>query len=201
MKRTAIVAAAASLTLLTAVALAGHTEPGSAKKLQLALVNAFFPCDTPNTATQSGNSASACTPAAPFDGCALTSTGSGKITMVATGNPASGTQDIKLGAAVKGLNQLCDRLCIWYSVRWSSDDCPEGSCTTEDIPRFSLDADPTSCCTVTNGACKIKTTLMASAPGSFSRGKNTGIELLGCGLKREFPPGSTPALACGILLK
>src|SRR5439155_10963803 len=142
-------------------------------KLQLALVNAFFPCDTPNTATQSGNSASACAPAGPFDLCALSPTGSGKITMLVTGDPAVGTQDVKLAAVVKGLNQSCenDQLCIWFSVRWTSDDCPEGSCTTGDILEFPLDADPTSCCTVTKGVCKLKTTLLASAPGSFSNTK------------------------------
>src|SRR5262249_26564655 len=84
--------AMAGVGLLASAALASHIEPASAKKLQLALVNAFFPCTSPSTATQSGNNASACAPAAPFDFCALSPTGSGKITMLVTGDPAAGTQ-------------------------------------------------------------------------------------------------------------
>ena len=81
----------------------------------------------------------------------------------------------------------------------TSDDCPEGSCTTTDIDDFQIQ---NASCFVTNGKCKINTTLNTAAPGLIpTNGKNAGIEIFGCGLK-GFGFGAFPAeLQCGVLLK
>src|SRR5438067_669567 len=123
------------VVLIGGVASASHTEPGQAKKASFSLVNSFLPCGSPNTSTQSGN-IPACTPTAPegFGGCALSSGGSGKLTAQLIGNVADGTEDLRLTVVAKGLNGFCenDRLCIKLSFRATTDDCPEGSCTTVD---------------------------------------------------------------------
>jgi hypothetical protein len=193
-------AVASPLCLLTGPALADHVEPAKASKAQFALVNAFFPCEFPNnnTTVQTSGGA-ACTPAAPQDGCALTATGSGKVALTVTGSAAKGTQALKVAASAKGLNALCEssQLCLTLSLRETSDDCPEGSCTAEDFPDFEPFG---ACCTVVGGACKITTSLNATAL-ILANAKNTGLELLGCGLHRSPPPSGPPALSCGILFK
>ena len=195
--------ATAVFLVLATTAGADHIQPGKAQKAKIPLVNAFYPCDTPNTATQSGDAIDSCAPAAPFDLCAFSSTGTGVFTAQPTGNPALGTQDVKLGAVAKGLNPLCenDHLCIWLSFRATSDDCPQGSCTSGDIQEIDFPVGSEACCTVTGGMCKARTTLRGGLPGLFSSGNNSGIELLGCGLKRDPPGIAPPAVSCGILLK
>ncbi|TMK75676.1 MAG: hypothetical protein E6G45_13330 [Actinobacteria bacterium] len=198
-----------TITLVVAItlaiagaALADHTEPATAKKVSASLVSAYRECSDPNTATQS-NGDSACTPPSPaaFFGCTFSPSGSGKFTAVLTGSPTDGNQDIKFAAVAKRLNANCegDSLCIWLSLRATNDDCPEGSCTIVDIERFAFDLG--TCCTVTKGACKIKTTLNTAFPGLLPSNKNTGIEIRGCGLSPVFPLSTGPAVTCGLLLK
>jgi hypothetical protein len=124
------------------------------------------------------------------------------LTITVAGNAAVGTQTVKVGVVAKGLNANCeaDQLCVVLSYRATSDDCAEGSCTTSDIEELEFGGPP-DCCVVTGGVCKIKTTLLAARPGTFSNGRNTGIELHGCGLKPLFPLGAAPVAACGILVK
>ena len=56
---------------------------------------------------------------------------------------------------------------------------------------------------VTNGKCKIKTTLNTAAPGTIPNDKDAGIDILGCGLRESFPaaPIFGSELRCGVLLK
>ena len=116
---------------------AGHGEPAAGKKASFALVNGFLPCFTPNTATQSG-SLSACAPPIPTVNCAMSPSGKGKLTVAVTGNLAEGTQDILLTAAATGLNCEGQSLHIRLSFTATSDDCPEGACTTIDHDDFDL---------------------------------------------------------------
>lgn len=183
----------------TAVARAGHVEPAKANKATFGLVNAYFPCDVPNTAT-SGNALSACAPAVPNNACQLTASGSGKLTMSKIGSVTESNQDLKISVVAKGLNAACegDQLEIILSYRLTTDDCPEGSCTGVDVHDIQLFAP----CVVTGGKCKISTTLNTAAPGLITTmGKNAGLVILGCGLKPVFPLVSQPTLECGVLLK
>jgi hypothetical protein len=202
-----IAVAASLLAVLSGPAGATHVEPSQAKKAQFTLVNGFEPCDplSANTATQSGNMP-ACAPAVPTftTGCAMFPTGSGKLSVALTGDPTKGNEDLKLTASVKGLNALCEneQMCVSLSFRATTDDCPEGSCTTEDIQNFVVEGAPPTCCTVTGGSCKIKTSLLTALPGTFALNKTTGIQILGCGLQAEPPLAPrTPELSCGVLLK
>jgi hypothetical protein len=192
--------AVAGCMLLSGIALAGHTEPAKVKKAQFQLVNAFLPCFAPNDTNQS-NGAPACSPALPVDTCSLSATGSGRLSAAKTGSASKNTQDIKFTAALSGLTAACEnnQLCITISFRATSDDCSGGSCTLPDLNNVALDANA-SCCTVSGGKCKISTTLLTGAPGPFGKGKNSGIELLGCGLKTLFPFFGAPVMSCGLLL-
>ena len=193
---------ATAVTILAALAepaRADHIEPATAKKFTFALVNGFRECGDPNTATQSGG-IPACTPVIP-ELCGLSSAGSGKLSVGLIGSAAAGSQDIKFKAVAKGLaNCEGQSLCIRVSFRATTDDCPEGSCTTIDVVDEELFGPPPVCCTVTNGKCAIKTTLLTALPSILAKDKNTGIKLLGCGLKSFGFAAEPPDLACGILL-
>jgi hypothetical protein len=196
-----MIAAVAAFHILAGTALADHIEPAKAKA-RFALVNSYFRCDTPNTATQRppGDETASCAPAVPVDSCAFSSTGSGALTVQPTGSVTQGNQDLKLSVVAQGLNAFCEfnTLCIALSYRATADDCPEGSCTTFDVQERLLAG--TGCCVVTDGQCKIKTTLLTAAPSFILRGKNTGIEIHGCGLKRDGGFPNTVA-TCGLLLR
>ncbi len=196
-----IIGAATSIVFFVGVAFANHTEPAKAKKLQASLTNGYLSCDTPNTATQSAN-APACTPAVPLGFCAFSASGSGKLTATVTGSAAKGNQDIKFSVAAKGLGAGCEgeRLCVSLSVRYTNDDCPEGSCTSTDIQGLRLEGAPPSCCIVSGGVCKLETTLLTTFPGIVARGKNTGIQILTCGLKADTAPLNPPEIVCGLVL-
>jgi hypothetical protein len=197
-----IVPAVVSITLLAGVALGSHTEPAKAQKAQFALVNGFFACDllSSNTATQSFNTP-ACAPAAPSGFCAFSPGGSGQVTFSKTGSVSGGNEDVKIKAVVTGLNSSCEGsdLHVRLSYRLTTDDCPEGSCTTEDINDLDLDSNG-AFCIVTNGKCKISTTLSTAAPGLFGPpGKNGGIVIHGCGLHPSAMLGSFSPIECGLL--
>ena len=53
------------------------------------------------------------------------------------------------------------------SYRVTLDDCPEGSCTETDVNDFNLIG---ASCVITNGKCKIKTTLTAAPSGRSCAG-------------------------------
>ncbi len=192
----AAISALSLLSIFPPTALATHVEPAKAKKAQFELVNSFIECTSPNTTTSTGQVA--CTPVQSEGiGCGFLANGSGKLSIKATGSGSQGTQDFKLSAVASGLNSQCLQLCIKLSFRATTDDCPEGSCTIVDV-----DNQPTSaCCTVTGGKCKVNTTLSAALPNFFTPGKNTGIEIHGCGLKDSAGFAFPSEITCGVLLK
>jgi len=197
--QTAALVVAAALAC-TRVAHAGHIEPTKANKATFGLLNGYFPCDTPNTAT-SGNALLACAPAVPNDACQLTSSGSGKLTIGKTGSVTGGNQDLKISAVASGLNSACEgqQLHVRLSYRLTTDDCPEGSCTGVDVINYNLNG---AFCVVRGGKCKINTTLNTVAPGLITTmGKNAGVVILGCGLKSFFFLVGPAELECGVLLK
>jgi hypothetical protein len=189
------VLALTGVSLFAGIALGDHTEPAKGSIAQFSLVNSFVQCNTPNTFVQSSGK-SACTPASPADFCALSSTGSGKLKLSVAGSVAKGNQVIKVAASAKGLTGCeGEQLCLVLSWRGTNDGCAEGSCTASDL----LDQPSGSCCTVVSGACKISTKVTA-ANLHLADGKNTGLELLGCGLKSTFDPIGKHALSCGLPL-
>src|SRR5437899_2622112 len=198
--RSAIIAAVVLPALtVPAESRASHTEPLKAKAITFSLVNGYFECGSPNTATQTGGMP-ACEPPNPSNlgsGCALLPIGSGKLALKVIGKSGDGTQDLQIAVAVNGLNQFCNFLDVVLSYRLTTDDCPPGSCTAADVIDQHIGG---AFCNVTDGKCKIKTTLNTAAPGLIATdGQNAGIEILGCGL------GGVGALdhplRCGLLLK
>src|SRR5947199_9860748 len=99
------IAAAAGVSLLTAVAFANHAESAKAKKARFELVNAYFASVDPNENTATSNGTPACAPSSSADafGCALSPGGSGKLTLTVVGDPTMGTQDVNLSASLKVL--------------------------------------------------------------------------------------------------
>jgi hypothetical protein len=195
-----LVALMAGTLAFANVARADHAEPAKAKAITFPLVNSYLPCDpgSANTATQTGGMP-ACTPPDPFnfDGCALSPTGWGKLALKVVGNQADGNQDLQIAVAVTGLNQSCNRLSLLISFRLTTDDCPPASCTAVDVIDQLISG---AFCNVTNGKCKIKTTLNTAAPGFMAtNAKNAGIQILGCGLG-GINIFDRP-LSCGLLLK
>ena len=188
--RVPVVAALITITLAlsSGVAAASHVEPELAKKAIFTLVNRYR-CDTLNTQTASG--LQACAPPIQDDrNCVFTADGSGKLTLAVTGTVANANEKLAITVTAKGLD--CeDRLLRPYVVmRVTTDDCPQGSCTTDDVFLRADDA-----CRVTNGVCKVQTEIA----GVLTMGRNSGIEILGCGL--EEPLNLDPVLACGLLFK
>jgi hypothetical protein len=132
--------------------------------------------------------------------CAFGPDGFGKLTIRRIGDPSEGTQDLKLIAVARGLvNCEGAQFHIRLSYRLTTDDCPEGSCTTVDFDFLDLNG---AFCNVSQGKCTIRTTLNTAHPGLIAtNGKNAGITILGCGLKEFGFPLFPAELQCGVLLQ
>ena len=170
------------VVVLGGLGFANHVEPAKGNKVSFALVNAFFECTSPNTATQS-NGTPACTPPTADAGCTFTSAGFGTLTLSKIGSAAKGNQDLKIAVTATGLDVSCEGLPLHVelSYRLTTDDCPEGSCTAVDAVDFRTNA----FCTVTNGRCKIKTTLNTTDPGLIATmGRTLGSKSLGAGWRQ-----------------
>ncbi len=196
-----ITAASAALVMAAGIAWATHPEPGRGRTVKMPLVQAYAACTSPNTftATDGAPPLPACTPPVLNDanctfGLADMLHGSGKASAVSTS-----TGDIELKLLAKGL--LCEgyRLCGALSFRATTDRCQSGpSCTVIDITDWIADT-PTGCCVVTNGICRLKTTVNAIRFDTIRQGDRAGVELFGCGLKRMDGPNPPSALSfrCG----
>ena len=201
MSRAILVALIALTLALPTAARADHAEPAKAKAITFPLVNSYRPCDpgSANTATQTGGEP-ACAPPAPnnFFGCAFSPTGSGKLKLKTIGDPSDGSQDLQITLTATGLNDSClGSLTVLLSYRLTTDDCPPGACTAVDVNDAFISG---ATCQVTDGKCKIKTTLNTAAPGLVATsGKNAGLEILGCGLQGFN--GLDRPFSCGLLLK
>jgi len=191
------------LAILFALSTArAYEQPANANKAQFALVNGYNACGAPNT-NLLANGAGACAPPVASGACAFDNDGSGKVIFKKIGSAAQGTEDLLMTAVAQGLNDSCEGLSLWFqlSFRLSTNDCPLGSCTEVDI----VDQHFTSAaCVVEAGKCKIKTTINTAIPGYefIASGKNSGIQILACGLHSSASSLFNPAdLSCGVLLR
>src|SRR5262249_7568950 len=78
-----------------------------------------------------------------------------------------------------------------------TDQCQMKPCTF-DLPEWFVDS-VTGCCIVAGGQCRVSTSINSEMLGTLIPGGKTGIEILGCGLKRLDGP-SPPArltFSCG----
>jgi hypothetical protein len=179
-----------------------YEQPANANKAQFALVNGYDPCSSPNT-NLLANGAGACAPPVASGACGFGNDGSGKMVFKKIGSAAQGTEDLLMTAVAQGLNDSCEGLSLWFqlSFRLSTNDCPLGSCTELDILDQHFASAP---CVVRAGKCKIRTTINTAIPGYtfIANGKNSGIQILACGLHSSASSLFNAAdLACGVLLR
>jgi hypothetical protein len=71
---------------------------------------------------------------------------------------------------------------------------------TFDLPQWYVDS-VTGCCVVASGECRVSTSINSEMLGTLLQGQKTGIEILGCGLKRLDGPNPPSGLtfSCGVL--
>ncbi len=174
---------------IAGVASATHNEPISAKKLSLSLVTSYSACSGgPNTTTVL-LPLPACDPPVRNDSvCGFGAKGSVKAGVSGSG----ATETIKFSVKAADITG-CEgqTLALVASVRLTTDDCMSGgSCT---VLEGTLQDFPVGLsCVVTDGKCSIKGALPT---GILAPGKNTGLQLQGCALKR----GSAHTFDCGLL--
>ena len=208
--RKTVIVAAVSIVLLgspltrpaNALASGSHDEPKRAKSVKAALITAYEPCTLPNTVTQGSSlTIPACSPPARsdpecgFQGPFFTA-GYAKASGVTT--PIG---DFRLSYVAKNLNPGCEgrKLCAVAEVRVTTDQCQMKPCTF-DLPQWFVDS-VTGCCIVAGGQCRVSTSINSEMLGTLTPGGKTGIEILGCGLKRLDGPNPPSGLtfSCGVL--
>ena len=208
-RKTVIVAAVAIVLLgspltrpANALSSGSHDEPKRAKSVKAALITAYEPCTLPNTVTQGSSlTIPACSPPARsdpecgFQGAFFTA-GYAKASGVTT--PIG---DFRLSYVAKNLNPGCEgrKSCAVAEVLVTTDQCQMKPCTF-DLPQWFVDS-VTGCCIVAGGQCRVSTSINSEMLGTLTPGGKTGIEILGCGLKRLDGPNPPSGLAfsCGVL--
>ncbi len=180
-----------------------HDEPGSGRSFKSPLVTAYRACTNPNTITDGPVPFQACTPPTrvdPLCGFGPPGTrGQGKVKGIARNG------DIEITMIAAGL-EGCEgyQLCAQANVRITTEACmgPE-PCTVTDFA-VGEDLSGTTCCVVSNGNCRVKTSVNDQVFGIIQPGQRAGIEVIGCGLKRRTGPGPMPGngevtFSCGTL--
>lgn len=174
---------------------AAHIEPERAKKYIVELVTTYESCLQPNDYTAS-LPIPACSPAQPSDSLCGFEPDAGRGRFV---GKVVWTGDIRIKGAIKGLSEGCEgeSFAAVVAVRITTEDCVEGeSCTTGD---FEM---PIGNCTVTDGQCRMRSSVNSLLPGTLRPGDNEGFELLGCGLVRVTGPDApVQTLSCGLVIK
>jgi hypothetical protein len=177
--------------------------PAKAKVGRSSLTTAYEPCTSPNTSTEWPIPVPACTATRSDPICGFGegagSAGSGKFTASLSANG-----NLKLSVTATHLGRDCEGhlLCATAAVRTTTDQCLDPPCTTVDISD-AIAASPTACCQVTVGVCRIKTSINQESFGTLAPGQRTGIEILGCGLRRttgpSHPVAPSKSFVCGLL--
>lgn len=168
-------------------------NPKKADKLASATVRAYEPCIAPNDTTEAG--LPTCAPAVASDTVCdgFTANGSGKNKVSLKGKGAAA--DIHINVAMKGLQSGCEgeTLCPAVTLRVTTQDCVSGNpagCTQVDLVDFQVGFPATGgCCVVTNGKCKIKTTVASNLPVTIG-GQTETTQMDGTSLRRVTGPGA-----------
>ncbi len=176
-----------------------HDEPGAGRSFKSPLVTAYRQCTTPNIVTSGPVPMPACSPPVRMDpicGFGPPGTrGQGKV----KGTARAG--DIEISMITSGL-EGCNgyTLCGVVSVRITTQACGGSEpCTVQDLVNITGPVAATACCTVTNGNCKVKTSVNNQNFGLVQPGQRAGIEIMGCGLRRV--DGPTPPSASDVTFK
>ena len=160
---------ALQLTALAAEAADG--EPRKAHKAQATLVNAFEECTAPSEAMDG---------TLPVPACPAVDSSSGVCDFGPRGTGTVSTRakyDLSVSLRLSGLVNCPDGTVLQMSStnRITTNSCTISSrCTTVDLANFPL---PGATCAVTNGKCKLKTTINTNVPGFITPFKNTAFGL------------------------
>lgn len=181
------------------LAFGAHPEPATAKRLSVTLVQAYRSCPSPDPPGSTPDTTylgiSGCTSPTPLDSvCAFATGGSGVAKARVVEGPV---HDIRLVAKVKGLNLACEdaHLKGFVLVRVTLDNCDAGPCTLQDI---MLDI---GACTVTGGVCHVNSSINESSlVPILGTGGRTGIEIIGCGVRRDTVDGPVTTFSCGLFV-
>lgn len=196
-----LLAAVCGLALLAPATASAHDEPRRAKSVKAALITAYEPCTNPNTVTAGASSFPACSPPVRSDPLCGFQGPFFKAGYAKANGVTTSMGDFRLSYVAKSLNPGCEgqRLCAVAQVRVTTDRCVEKPCTL-DLPQWYVDS-VTGCCTVLGGACRVSTSINNEMLGTLAPGEKTGIEILGCGLKRISGPNPPSGLtfSCGVL--
>jgi hypothetical protein len=202
-----ILAVAALAACFAGDARAGHNEPPAGGSLDFRrfnspLITAYEPCISPNDSSVAVP-LPACHPLVRSDTvCGFDPTaGSGRLVVLES---AAG---LNVKVQMRGLLG-CDGeiLCPVVTIRRSTDDCSSGDpagCTSADVSAdLAFYLYPSACGTVSAGVLDIGFPYFLIPAASYQPpGKNTGDEIIGCGVKRETGP-SLPlnlTFSCGII--
>jgi hypothetical protein len=179
-----------------------HDEPRRARTFKATLVTAYVPCTSPNTVTTGVPALPACYPAVRSDPvCGFQSANFLDAGFGRASGKSRTSGDIQVIVSAKGLAQGCEgqTLCGLVTVRATTHRCAQGPCTVPDVTFTG--STPTACCVVTNGNCYVSTTIDSEVLGTLVAGDRTGVEVLGCGLRRVTGPSlpSFDTFHCGTL--
>ena len=195
------VVVALSATALLATAASAHDEPRRARAVKAALVTTYAPCTNPNTTTEGSSAFPACSPPVRSDAECGFQGPFFKAGYARASGITTPVGDFRLTYVAKNLNPGCEgrRLCAVAQVRVTTDRCVQKPCTF-DLPQWYVDS-VTGCCTVTGAECRVTTSINSEMIGTLAQGEKTGIEIVGCGLKRIDGPNPPAGLtfSCGVL--
>jgi hypothetical protein len=159
------------------------------------VMKAYDECTAPDTTGDSTGLPACSTPTPPPSDsvCKLDVVGKGRVFLVAQ------SDDVRVKAWILGINAACngEMLDLRMSLRVTANDCAGLRCTLADLTDTVLGS-----CEVTDGKCKIVTTLNTALPGLVRPNKETHIDVLGCDLKRTTGPSLPPnrTFACGLAI-
>ena len=170
------------ILLVAAATSQAHSFPAKAPLLKANLVQGYPMCTSPNTATSGGRPA--CLSTAELDpSCLFGSKGFGLLTATIA------KSSINVKVTLRGLDPGCEGkvLAPAFTVRTTTDDCPNEHCTVEDYEVTG------GSCTVKQGKCALTTSIATGFPA----GAGSEMTIVTCGVKEA---GNT-AFTCGIMVK
>jgi hypothetical protein len=189
---------AGGLAVMAGVGLSGRVvqaSPITAKVIKIDVTNAFNPCTASDTTTGSGGFNACLNPTLADSLCTFKATGKGKVKLIAEHG------DVFVYGALTDLTPACEgqMLEMDLSARLTTDDCPPAAspaqaCTLVDFTDHALGT-----CQVSNGRCRLVTSLNATISQLIEQDHRTHIEFNGCSFKR-ITGGSLPTrtFSCGI---
>lgn len=189
---------------------ASHPEPKRAKRASVPLVQGYEDCTAPNDEVfGSSMTFQACSPAVPTDTlCSLDpSKTTGLFQVIQVGSADAGTVDVRINARLNGITS-CEGviLCPVVTFRLTTDACtsfdPAGCTSLVQEMQIANSIANGGCCSVSQGNCRIKTTVNTETAGLVAAGGRTGIGILSCGLRRinGSSPPTRNSFVCGLLI-